>query len=140
VELETIDRSSHKRKRAGINANGNIGSLYQPDDLICAQYFDRRGGNMCLSPEKSLMLAVLEDAIICFQENYRARCGKNKKLFDAVQEWFFGATDWVFGFENICSALGYDPGYIRAGLLRWREKELTKERVRFGTDRHVLQV
>jgi hypothetical protein len=68
----------------------------------------------------------LEDAINCFQDNHRARCGKSKQFFDEAQEWIFGVSDWVFGFENICSALVFNPLYIRAGLLRWKEKELAK--------------
>ena len=27
--------------------------------------------------------------------------------------------DWVFSFENICEALGFNPAYVRKGLLRW---------------------
>jgi len=100
-------------------------SLFQSDTLLSAQLFDDRRGKTLLEPEKKLMLAVLEDAINCFQDNHRARCGKSKQIFDEAQEWIFCVSDWVFGFENICSILSFDPEYIRAGLMRWREKQLS---------------
>jgi hypothetical protein len=97
---------------------------FQPDSLLPAQYFDDCRGKT-LEPEKNLMFAVLDDAIRCFQDNHSARCGGSKLLFDRARIWIFEvSTDWVFGFENICSVLGFDPAYIRTGLVRWREKKL----------------
>jgi hypothetical protein len=103
-------------------------SLFQPDTLLPAQYFDDRRGK-ALEPERKLMLAVLEDAVSCFQENHLARCGRSKWLFDDAQRWIFEAgSDWIFGFENICSVLGFEPQYIRRGVRRWQEKDLAKQR------------
>jgi hypothetical protein len=31
--------------------------------------------------------------------------------------------DWLFSFANICDILGLSPAYIRAGLLRWKERQ-----------------
>ena len=73
------------------------------------------------------MLAVLEDALRCFQDNFRARHGKRKQLFDNVVSWFFETNgDWLFDFKNICNGLGFDADYIRKGLLQWRERQLSK--------------
>ena len=73
------------------------------------------------------MLAVLEDALWCFQENLRARDGKRKQLFDNVVSWFFETNgDRVFDFRNICNSLGFDADYLRKGLLQWRERQLSK--------------
>ena len=33
-------------------------------------------------------------------------------------------SDWPFSFENICEVLGFDPAYLRQGLLRWKRKKL----------------
>jgi len=44
-----------------------LASLFQPDTIASAEYFEiyrRRAG---LEPEKKLMFAVLQDAIACFQ-------------------------------------------------------------------------
>ncbi|HVO95503.1 MAG TPA: hypothetical protein VMT22_21785 [Terriglobales bacterium] len=73
------------------------------------------------------MLAVLEEALCCFQENYAAQHGKKKRLFDKVEQWFFGTgDDWVFSFENICSALGFEAEYVRKGLVQWRKNALRR--------------
>jgi len=124
MEFET-GNSSYTTEQTGLGASSTA-SLFQPDTLLSAQYFYDRRRKATLEPVKRLMLAILEDAINCFQDNHRARCGKSKRLFDEAREWIFGVSDWVFGFENICSALGFEPQYIRAGLLRWKEKELAK--------------
>ena len=33
-------------------------------------------------------------------------------------------SDWLFSFENICEVLGFDPQYVRQGLVRWKRKKL----------------
>ena len=42
-------------------------SLFQPDVLAAAQYMTKWRNQRNPEPEKMLMYAVLEDAIICFQ-------------------------------------------------------------------------
>lgn len=67
------------------------------------------------------MLAILEDAINCYQDNYISRTGKKKRFFDEVREWIVSADgDWVFSFEHVCDALGLNAAYIRRGLLQWK--------------------
>jgi len=73
-----------------------LGSLFQPDTLIPDQYFETFRRKR-LEPEKKLMLAVLEDAVRCFQDNVMARSGKRKKLFDEAEEWILEEnSDWLF--------------------------------------------
>ncbi|MGE5218260.1 MAG: hypothetical protein ACM3SP_14765 [Chloroflexota bacterium] len=114
-------------ERASIAVGEQPAALFQPDAVLVTQFFEDRRCKTTLEPEKRLMLAVLEDALCNFQENYSARYGKRKQLFDDALRWFFEASDdWVFGFENICSVLEFNPEYIRKGLVRWKEKELSK--------------
>jgi hypothetical protein len=102
--------------------------MFQPDPLLSLQYFEDRS-RKTLEPEERLVLAILEDAIDCFQENHLARQGRRKRLFDDAREWLFeDEGDWVFGFDNVCAVLGFDPKYIREGLTRWRAKEFSKHR------------
>jgi len=116
-------------EQTGFTARENITSLFQPDALMVAQFFEDRGSKTRLEPEKRLMLAILEDAIDCFRDNHLARHGKKNQLFDKVQRWIFGVSGgWVFDFENICSVLELNPEYIRKGLVRWRERQLSKHR------------
>ena len=73
------------------------------------------------------MLAVLEDAVNCFQDNVLAQSGKRKRLFEEVEEWVLaGDRDWFFSFENICEVCGINPEYVSQGLLQWKEKKLPK--------------
>jgi hypothetical protein len=122
MDFEGIS-SSYPIPQGGRAASEKITSLFQPDMFLSSRYFDDRRANTLVEPEKRLMLAILEDAIDCFRENYSAPCGKSKLLFDETQEWVFCANDWVFGFDNICSFLGFNPEYIRKGLVRWEENK-----------------
>jgi hypothetical protein len=105
-----------------------IASLFQPDTLLSAQYFDTLRRKTLLEPEKRLMLAVLDDAINCYQDNLLAQRGKNRRLFDEAEEWISTpGGDWIFCFDNVCEALGFNPEYVRRGLLRWKEKRRQKQ-------------
>jgi len=109
------------------NSDENIFWLFEPDALVSAQYFENLRSNTLLEPEKRLMLAVLEDAINCFQDNVLAQRGKRKRLFEEAKEWILaGDQDWFFSFENICEVCRINPEYVRQGLLRWKEKKLPK--------------
>ncbi len=84
------------------------------------------------------MLAVLEDAVTCFQKCFTARDRIGTSLFREVEEWILlqGKSDWLFSFDNICETLGLDPGYIREGLQRWRYHRLReRDRVRHRVNR-----
>jgi hypothetical protein len=105
----------------------NVASLFQPDTVLAAQYFDNLHRKAILQSEKRLMLAILEDAIDCYQDNVLAQSGKAKVRFDEVQEWIVERDrDWVFSFESICEELGFDPRYVRQGLLRWKHQQLVQ--------------
>jgi hypothetical protein len=68
------------------------------------------------------MLAVLQDAVECFQDYALAEYLSEKKLFQEAEDWILEKnTDWPFSFENICETLQLNPDYIRQGLLVWKE-------------------
>jgi hypothetical protein len=98
-------------------------SLFQPDTLLTEQYLDTFRRKLHLEPEKKLMLAVLEDAIACFQKYVFARDGKGKMLFQEAEDWVQEAnSDWLFSFANVCETLGFNPDYLRQGLVHWKLK------------------
>jgi hypothetical protein len=122
MERERTD-SAFGKETTGLTADEKLASLFQPDTLLSAQYFDNLRRKTLLEPEKRLILAVLEDAIRCFQDNLSAETDVKKKLFDEAQEWIIETGgDWVFSFDHVCEALGFSPEYVRQGLLRWKEK------------------
>ncbi len=100
-----------------------VASLFQPDTLLPAQYFEtlRR---KALDPEKRLMLAIIEEAIACYQKYLCAEKRRGRTLFADAEKWIWDEdSNWIFSFENICEVLGLTPAYVRRGLLRWRERE-----------------
>jgi len=61
-------------------------SLLQPDTFLPAQYFETIRRENHLDPEKMLMLAVLEDGVICFQKYIFTRDEKEKRLLSEAEE------------------------------------------------------
>jgi hypothetical protein len=78
-----------------------------------------------LAPEKKLMLAVLEDAISCFQIHVFAQDRKKKVLFQEAEHWVQDTnSDGPFSFTNVCETLGFTPDYLRQGLGQWKAAKL----------------
>jgi hypothetical protein len=91
------------------------------DPVVFEQFFKPaiRGG------EERLMLAVLQDAVECFQANALSEQPWEKKLFQEAETWILEKnTDWPFSFENICETLQLNPDFIRRGLIVWKESIL----------------
>jgi hypothetical protein len=110
---------------ADIRVEDRLASLFEPDTLLEAQYYDTFRRKAHLEPEKRLMLGVLEDAVACFQKYVGARDGRGKAMFREAEEWIIEEnSDGLFSFENICDVLGFNPEYVRQGLLRWKETKL----------------
>jgi len=95
--------------------------LFQPERLTTVQYLDTSRNKPHLEPEQSLMLAVLEDAVFCFQKNLFAPTNNKKALFQEAEGWILEeGSDWLFSFENICETLGINPRYLQKGLMNWK--------------------
>jgi hypothetical protein len=109
----------------GLSMEERVTSLFQPDTLVPEQYLDTFRRKLPLEPEKKLMLAVLADAIACFQKYVFARDGKGKMLFQEADDWIQDTnSDWLFSFANVCEILGLAPDYLRQGLARWKAAKL----------------
>jgi hypothetical protein len=109
--------------RAESVSEEGVAFLLQPDVLIPAQCFEALRAKNGLEPEERLMLAVLEDAVRCFQDNVSARERSQEKTFCRDGGMVSGTGRGVgFSFENICQALGLIPECVRRGLLRWKKK------------------
>ena len=103
---------------------------------LSLEYCEAIRRNTRREAEQELMLAILEDALTCFQNYYSARDKLGVKLFHQAETWIFvqGKSDWVFSFDNICETLDLNPRYIREGLLHqqahWlRERDRVRPRV-----------
>jgi hypothetical protein len=108
-----------------------IGSLSEADILASQQYYDHETSGR--QPERSLMSAVLLDAVECFQKYLLLHDEYSNRLFREAENWILdNDREWLFSFINICDALTIDPHYLRKGLLRWKQHAMhsvyTRER------------
>lgn len=95
----------------------NTAKLFEPDALMPEQYFAGLGKEAGASNERSLMLAILRDAVECYQKYALARDPQGEDLHREASEWIFSNDrEWPFSFENICDVLGVSADYVRVGL------------------------
>ena len=106
--------------------NSAIAGMMIPDALTPGQYYDGiRADDACVRPIKRLMLAVLEDAMRCYQTYANSRSRVQRRLFVEAEGWLMDRRgDGAFAFETVCETLGIDPRYLREGLRRWRVQQL----------------
>ena len=120
-----------KGKRGFSAGHDRLAGLFEPDVLLPAQFFAafrREGG---LERERLLMLAVLEDAVDCYQKYAHSQDPRGRQMYDEAREWVT-STDriWLFAFENICDTLEINAEYVRRGLREWRDKNQQGRRPR----------
>jgi hypothetical protein len=103
-------------------------SLFQPDVLVASQHLATTKSRTYREPEKKLMLAVLEDALFCFQNGLISRDNRKKRgLSSEAEEWIMEESgDWLFSFNEICELLGLGPQYLRKQLVRWKAELLRR--------------
>ena len=129
--METQRSSGMATEEPSFAPDERVSSLFQPDSLLSTQYFENLRRQTLFEPEKRLMLAILEDGIHCYFDNFHASGSKKKRLFDDAAAWIVERNgDWVFSFESVCDALGLNSAYVRQGLLRWGEKSGNPRRAR----------
>jgi hypothetical protein len=89
-----------------------------PEAILPEQFFRP---SAALSPEKQLMLAVLEAALLDLQRSAGARTLRARRLADEVDAWFAADDEgWPCSFLNVCHALGLDVSAVRTRAARWR--------------------
>lgn len=108
--------------------------LLQPDVILPEQYFAALRAQV--SGERLLALAVLEDAVDCFQRFLFATRLRTRRLFRDAEQWIMekesrAHTDDThphLSFEHVCDGLGLDPADVRQRLQQWRQHELASVR------------
>ena len=89
-----------------------------PEAILPEQFFRP---SVALSPEKQLMLAVLEGALLDLQKSAGARTPRARRLADEVDAWFAADDEgWPCSFLRICYALGLDASAVRSRVARCR--------------------
>ena len=84
--------------------------------------------------EYRLLVAVLEDAITCFQKYAFAVDKRGRRIFEEARRWIIDdakaperKNDCGFSFQQICGVLDLDPAYLRRGLQRWRDARIAHD-------------
>ena len=104
--------------------DGDLKMLFEPDELAAYEYRKTSERKTFFEPERRLVYAVLEDAILCFQRFINATSKKEKQLYQDAAAWIFEREDnRIFSFAFICEICGFDPDFLRMGLRRWREQK-----------------
>ncbi len=106
-------------------------------DLLPSQYFSSEGKlSSHMEAERSLMAAVLIDALRIYEKGVRRRKTRLKR-FREVEEWFKdNDSEWPYSFLNICVELSLNPETIRNVLKRVMAEETKpifwRKRVKIG--------
>ena len=96
-----------------------------PDVLTPAQYYPQRRGEGAIQPLKRLMMAVLEDALRCFQNGASATGSRRNLQSMEAEEWFCDTRrEGPFSFESVCETLGVESGFLRRRVRQWRDQQL----------------
>jgi hypothetical protein len=112
-------------------AEERLNDLFEPDVLLPIQYFAALKRKRFSSGEHRLLIAIMQDAVECFQKHIHARDSKRRQLYLDAESWI-AADDYMgtFSFNNVCDLLGMSPDYLRQGLIDWRDRERTRRKGR----------
>ena len=105
-------------------ARDKINAALQNDGPELAEFFDRYHRKTPIEGEKKLMLAILEDAVLCFLQKTRRLEGPKNSDSEEAKRWIFDKTDdGPFSFQRICEALELDPTWVQKRLAQTKRKK-----------------
>src|SRR5215510_14623136 len=98
--------------------------LLSPAPVLPEQFYVcATGSSHPASGVRALLWAMLEDAIVCIQQQALTPSRRHQRLAREAEQWIFADnTTWVFSFLNVCAALGLEPDYLRPKLTQWRQR------------------
>ncbi|TFH28600.1 MAG: hypothetical protein E4H00_08490 [Myxococcales bacterium] len=104
--------------------------MIEPELVLPEQFFSSLAKQPAIESERRLMLAVLEDAVSCYQRFALARDARGRAEFEEARRWIESdEREWPYSYENICEVLGLNPTYIREGLRRRGEYAERKTKI-----------
>ncbi len=94
--------------------------LFQPDTLLPLQFLAAQRQSSQVKGERRLIVAILEDAIDCFQKHLTAKDVRSRQLWQEARDWLLSDdSSWPFSYLSICEALDIHPSFLRRGILSW---------------------
>lgn len=98
--------------------------------LVREQLEDLLGGtrnNGIGGPEKALMQAMLQDAVLCLM-GQAAPMNERPALAAEARAWVESRSRaWIFSFESVCDALGINADYARRRLMAIADRPAGEE-------------
>jgi hypothetical protein len=68
-------------------AEERLNDLFEPDVLLPIQYFAALKRKRFSSGEHRLLIAIMQDAVECFQKHIHARDSKRRQLYLDAESW-----------------------------------------------------
>jgi hypothetical protein len=126
-------RRSEPRQRHGLHdRRSNVNALPE-------QFFDTRISLASVCPETALMYAVVEDALLCFQETFAGSPHQQRCRAQEAARWFFsGDQHSPYSFVSICAGLGLDAEDIR-NKLKYLEQDIRAKPISSKKTLHCSQ-
>jgi hypothetical protein len=79
-------------------------------------------------PLRRLMLAILLDAVRCYQLNFRSQQPHRRVDFDEAQQWLYRDSPLApFSLVNVYSVLNIEPETVRNAIVRWTRQRATRK-------------
>jgi hypothetical protein len=115
-----------------VNKIDELDDEFSPAEAVLPlQFHGARRGASTIEPSRRLMVAMLADAIRCFQTKLDARQPAKRQEFAEVRSWIFADDDnGFFSFRAVCDELEIDPKAIRKRLIQWEKGKLAAEKPR----------
>lgn len=89
-----------------------------PQGMLPVQMF--RGARCAANTSGAcaLMLAILEDAVLCVERGHQRRYARMRRQTREAESWMRSdGREWLFSFASICDVLGFDADALRLRLL-----------------------
>ena len=116
-------------KRSDIDLGEDEADLFASGTALPVQFYALPSG--CRQPERTLLRAVLGNAVDCFRAHLLSPDRRRQRLYREAEEWLLSTdTSYTFAFESICDTLGLDADYLRNQLCAWRERRIAQARMR----------
>lgn len=103
-----------------------IPSIDAPDIVLPSQ-LPALGGRIA---EYGLLIALLDDAVQCFEKYIQPKNRRERMLFEDAKSWIMSTDEACghraekhaayFSFEYVCAVLSIDAASVRERLWRWR--------------------
>ena len=93
-------------------------ALFESDHMTPDQYMDTNNKSHGISPERQLILSVLEQAVYDLGKFRFAKMARDQRHYLEAYRWV-ASNDrtWPYSFINVCETLGFSQDSLREELL-----------------------